>query len=211
MFLLGKSGGHISSFVHIHPSKKEGTTKVWELTTDGYKPIAEGEDIRIERFQGVSFDTMKDMSPDEKRRAKAALPTVQITKGGESVFEVRQTLFFTEDFSFVNNSSEKLFITGKGDSKDVVVMFINYTKIGIIVWKMTKEGFQIIAEGKDVQISRLQALSSEEKGQMSEDEKRKAKSLPPRVRISTPNQPVVIELSEAKFFKETSPMRISFK
>jgi hypothetical protein len=103
-----------------------------------------------------------------------------------------------------------MFVIARNERGDMNILFLTYNDKGTICWKMTNTGFEKVAEGDDIRISRIQAVSISEMERMDEEKRRRAKALPPNIRIEKSGV-VVLELSRARFFKEVSPMRVDLR
>lgn len=201
LFFIGKDGDRTKVFF-LHKSKDVKT--VWQLGKK-YEQVARSSNIRLDRVQPERLEG------ETENQWKSKKPKLHLVEDGKIVMRLNDVRFFAEDFSiFLGSGNNEIFFLGRNQDGNLEFIFFIRSKYGTKVWKMTNKGFEIVTEGKDVSFSRFQHLNVKEMENLSEDERRRVKSLPPRLHIDKSGK-TVVQLLGTRFFIESSPMRIDFR
>ncbi len=201
LFFIGKDGNRTKVFF-LHKSKDIKT--VWQLGKR-YEQVARSSNIRLDRVQPERLEG------ETEHQWKSKKPRLHLIEDGKTIMQLNDVKFFAEDFSsFLGSGNDEIFFLGRNQDTNLEFIFFVRSKKGTKVWKMTNKGFEIVAEGKDISFSRFQHLSIREMDGLSEDERRRVKSLPPRLHIDQGGH-TIIELLTTRLFIESSPMRIDFR
>lgn len=203
MLILRKKPFGNKSIIHVTSNRE---TIIWELDPKGYKELGRGKNISLRLFPMFSLEEIEAMPLKKRKESYLALLKAEFYENGKMILEIEEVAFFTQKSFSLDQLKKDYFVTGSIDGQKVL-LFVNQSTIGTIVWLYSENGHTKIIQDKNLDINYSPPYSAAEIEKMSAVDKMRLKCSCPSITILNGNG-IILELSDGRFFLETSPKEI---